>query len=162
MAKDEVSFEQFLTAVEHPYQGFISDLHNYLVDNDYKVKIELKSSGFFASYKHSKTKKSILNLLFRKKGLIARVYGENANKYLEFMDTLPEEMVKSIEKALVCKRLINPNDCNPKCSMGYDFSVNGSRFQKCKNSCFMFDINNKNNLYIMSFIENEIKARSAE
>ena len=32
-------------------------------------------------------------------------------------------MKKEITKASVCKRLINPNDCNPKCAMGYDLKI---------------------------------------
>ena len=158
MAKEEINFEQFLTAVEPPFQEFISSLHKYLTGNDCKTKFELKSSGFFVSYSHNK--KSIINLLFRKKGLIVRIYGENVNKYLDFMNTLPEEMFKAIEKAPKCKRLINPNDCNPKCPMGYDFTIKGKYFQKCRINCFMFDINSENNPYIKLFIENEIITRT--
>ena len=160
MAQKAISFEQFLNTVDSNYQNFIKGLHNDLIDNGCKAKLEEKSSGYFVSYKHTKSKKSIVNFLFRKKGLIIRIYGENANKYPSFLETLPDEMVKSIKKALVCKRLIDPNACNPKCSTGYDFTIGSERFQKCKNGCFMFVINNENNPYIKSFIENEIKERS--
>jgi len=68
-------------------------------------------------------------------------------------------MVKAIDAALVCKRLLDPTACNSKCSAGYDFTVSGKRFQKCKNGCFVFFINNENNSYIKSFVENEMRAR---
>ena len=159
MAKEEVNFEQFLAVVEPPYQNFISELHKNLIDNGCKAKIESKSSGLFVSYTYAKSKKSIVNLLFRKKGLIVRIYGEHANVYNEFMNTLPEEMIKAVEKAPVCKRLIDPDDCTPKCSTGYDFTIGNAHFQKCKYNCFMFAVNDKNNPYIKSFVENELIER---
>ena len=161
MAKDEPGFDKFLASVEPSYQSFIDSLHKYLIDSGCKAKVELKSSGYFVSYSHIKSKRSAVNLLFRKKGLITRVYGENVNKYLEFMDTLPKEMLTAIEKAPACKRMIDPDDCSQKCSMGYSFMINGQRFQKCKYNCFMFYVNEDNNPFIKSFIENEVRERSA-
>lgn len=160
MAKEEIKFNDFLVSVEPDNQDFIRDLHDYLVDNDCKEKIESKSSGYFVTYAHGKTKKSVINLLFRKKGLIIRIYGENVGKYLGFINSLPPDMVKAINKAGVCKRLVNPDACNPRCTTGYDFVINGLRYQKCKNSCFQFDINSKNNPFIRTFCENEVTARA--
>ena len=162
MAKEEIGFDQFLADVDPAYQNFIGGLHQYLIDNGCKAKVELKKSGNFVAYTHGKSKRSVANLLFRKKGLIARIYGEKAGRYLAFMDTLPDEMFFAIQKAPVCKRLINPENCNPKCSMGYDFVTRGAHFQKCKNNCFMFDVNEGNNPYIQAFLENEIRERAAQ
>ena len=160
MAKEVIDFEQFLNTVDPNFEEFTSNLHDYLIDNGCKPKFEQKSSGLFISYKHNKSKKSVANLLFRKKGLMIRIFGEHANKYSDFMNTLPEEMIKSIKKASVCKRLIDPDVCNSRCTMGYDFTIGNERFIKCKNNCFMFLINNENNPYIQSFIENEVTARA--
>jgi hypothetical protein len=77
------------------------------------------------------------------------------------MNTLPEEMIKAIGKSSVCKRMIDPNTCNSRCTMGYDFIIGSKRFQKCKNSSFMFLISDENNPYIKSFIENEVTERTA-
>ena len=161
MAQETISFEQFLNTVNTDYQDFIQDLHVYLTNNECKAKFEQKSSGYFVSYSHAKSKKSIANLLFRKKGMMVRIYGEHASEYVDFLNTLPEDMVQSVEEALVCKRLIDPSACNPKCSMGYDFTIENKRFQKCKNGSFVFFISKANNPYIKSFIEHEIKERTA-
>lgn len=157
--KEEILIEDSTNEVDPSYESFINSLHKYLLENGCKMKIELKSSGYLVSYSHTPSKKVIVNFVFRKKGLIIRIYGDNVNKYLEFMDTLPAGMVKSIAKAPICKRLVNPNDCNPKCSMGYDFTINSDHFQKCKYNCFMFNVNDENNPYIKSFVENEVKER---
>jgi hypothetical protein len=159
MAHEKLNFEQLLEAVDVNYQAFIQDLHNYLMDNGCKVTVEEKKSGFFASYKHGKPKKSIVNLLFRKKALFVRIYGENAGKYLDFLNTLPEEMVRSIENASVCKRLVH-NTCSPTCS-GYDVTIGSERFQKCRYGGFEFLVTNESNPYIKSFVENETKERVA-
>lgn len=161
MGKEEIPFNDFMNAVALEYQDFVKSIHEYLLENGCKSTIELKKTGYFVSYTFNKTKKSIVNFVFRKKGLIIRIYGENAYKYLEFLDTLPNEMVSSIKKAPVCKRLINPNDCNSKCSMGYDFVIKDTHFQKCRYNCFMFDINNENNDYIKTFVEHELREISA-
>ena len=160
MAKEIIDFEQFLSTVDSNYQEFTSNLHHYLINNGCKSKFEQKSSGLFISYKDGKSKKSIANLLFRKKGLMVRIFGENVRKYIDFMSTLPENMIKAIGKSSVCRRMIDPNACNPRCTMGYDFTIGDEHFQKCKNSCFMFLISDENNPYIQTFIENEVTERA--
>jgi len=157
MTQEKPDFEQFLEGVDTKHQSFIQSLHKYLLNNGCKVTVEEKKSGFFASYKHSKSKKSIVNLLFRKEGLLIRVYGENANKYLDFLDTLPQEMVQSIESAPICKRLVH-NTCSPKC-LGYDVKIKGKHFQKCRYGGFEFPVTKKNNPFIKTFIENETSER---
>ena len=159
MAQEKLSFEQFLEATDPGYHSFIQDLHSYLTDNGCKITIEEKKSGPFASYKHTKSKKSIVNLLSRKKGMLVRIYGENANNYLDFLNTLPKEMVQSIESAPICKRLVH-NTCSPKCS-GYDVIIGGKRFQKCRYGGFEFLITDGNSPYIKSFVENEVQERAA-
>jgi len=159
MAQEKISFEQFLDTVKSDFKPFIQELHNYFLDNGCKVEIEEKKSGLLASYKHIKLKKSIINLLFRKNGMLVRIYGENASKYPDFMNTLPNEMVQSIKKAGICKRLVY-NTCSPKCC-GYDFSIGSEHFQKCKFNCFEFLITNENIPYIKSFIENEVRERTS-
>jgi hypothetical protein len=158
MTQEKPGFEQFLKAIDEGSQSFIQDLHNYLTSNDCKVTVEEKKSGLFASYKHVKSKKVIANLLFRKIGPLVRIYGENANKYLDFLNTLPQEMVQAIGSAAICKRLVH-NTCSLKCS-GYDVTIGGERFQKCRYSGFEFPVTKGNNPFIKSFVENELKQRA--
>ena len=148
-------FEDFLSAVPSEYQGFVSKTHEGLTADGYKLKIESKASGLFASYSHPKTKRSVLNLFFRKGGFFARIYADKVNEYAGFLDGLPEAMEKEIAKSGVCKRLVNPADCNPKCVMGYDFHVRDNHYQKCRYSCFQFAVNAESVGIIAAFIENE-------
>jgi len=101
----------------------------------------------------------MLNFLFRKSGLFVRIYADNFSRYTDFLNCLPEKMEKEIAKASVCKRLIDPATCNPKCIMGYDFSIRDNRYQKCRYSCFQFAVNFESVPVLSEFIERERRER---
>ena len=101
----------------------------------------------------------MLNLLFRKKGLLVRIYADNHYKYADFIGSLPEQMQKEIGKASNCKRLLNPEDCSSNCVMGFDFFIGKNHYQKCKYSCFQFAVNDESIPFITKFIENECRER---
>ena len=160
MSKEKITFNQFLEAVASEHQTFIENLHNYLLEQGCKVTFEEKKNGYLASFKYGKPPKSVLNFLFRKHGMLIRIYGENVNKYEDFLNTLPAEMVESIAKSGECKRITN-NTCSPKCT-GYDFMISGSRFQKCRYNCFEFLVSVQKNPYIELFIKHELAERMAK
>jgi hypothetical protein len=159
MVKAEYVFEDFLESVDKDFKDFVGKVHGALLKNDYKPKIESKASGLFISYAHPKTKRSILNFLFRKKGLLVRIYGDNCNKYEDLINRLPENMVKQIDKAGVCKRLVDPQACNSKCALGYGFYIGEKRYQKCRNSSFYFDVDVESAPFLLRMIEGEIAGR---
>jgi len=154
------SFEQFLATVEASNLAFIQDLHSCLTDHGCKAAFEEKKSGMLASYKVGKPLRAVANLLFRKQGMLVRIYGERTGAYHDFLQTLPEDMVQSIADAGICKRLVY-NTCSPKCA-GYDFIIGDERFQKCRYNCFEFLITDESKSYIKSFVEHEMAARAAE
>ena len=94
----------------------------------------------------------------RKTGMKLRIYPEHIQKYQSFLDTFPEKIKKEIKKASVCKRLINPDDCNPKCVMGYTFVLDGEQYQKCRYMAFQPTLSEENNPYIRQFLEKELRA----
>ena len=160
MAKTEYQFADFLADVDDDYKSFVNQVHKMLLDDGYKVKIESKASGFFVAYAHPKTKRSLLNFLFRKKGLLVRIYGDNYGKYADLLNDLPENMVSQIDKAGVCKRFINPENCNSKC-IGYDFYIQENHYQKCRYACFLFAVNAESMPFLLQLIESESKQRFA-
>ena len=159
MAQEKITFEQFIEAVEVDNKPFVQGLHDYMLTNGCKASFEEKKSGYLASYKYGKPPKAVMNFVFRKQGMLTRIYGERIGNYPNFLNTLPEGMVQSIDSAGVCKRLVH-NTCSPKCT-GYDFMIRDKHFQKCRYNCFEFLITDDNNPYIKSFIEHELKERGA-
>jgi len=159
MAQEKINFEQFLEAVDADNRAFAQELHDYMLNNGCKATFEVKATGLLGSYKHTKTKKTVINVLYKKRGLLVRIYGENIGQYPNFLNTLPEEMVQEIDSAGICKRLVN-NGCSPKC-IGYDFTIGDAHFQKCRYNCFEFLVTEESSPYIRTFVENEIEQRTA-
>ena len=89
---------------------------------------------------------------------MARIYTNHIAQYMDFFDTLPDQMVQTIQKAPICKRLLDPSACNPKCSMGYDFMLKGERLQKCRNNAFLFLLSEENRPFVKALLLNEVKA----
>jgi hypothetical protein len=154
----KITFEQFLESVDRHYQPFASDLHNYLIDNGCKATIEEKKKGLFISYKHTKSKKVIANFLLGNGEMRVRIYGENAYNYLDFLNTLPNEMVQSIADAGECMRLVYEK-CSTKCA-GYDVTIYNERYQRCRYGAFEFLVTATSSSFIKSFVENEVVERN--
>lgn len=150
------SFQDFLASVDGENQKFVNDLHDELIELGCKIDVRSAKSGYVVSY--SLNQKTIANYVFRKKGLLARIYAGHIAQYMELLDTLPDSMVCSIRKAPICKRLVDPTACNQKCSMGYDFILKGEHLQKCRNNAFLFLLDETSRPYVKSLLLHEAKA----
>jgi len=159
MAQEKITFDQFLDTVENQNKPFIQDLHDYLLDSGCKVAFEQKKNGMLASFKLGKPPRAVCNFLFRKQGMLVRIYGENTYKYDEFMQTLPEEMVASIAASGDCGRMVS-GTCSTNCK-GYDVTIRGERYQKCRYSAFELLITAESDSFIKAFVEHEISARTS-
>lgn len=153
---EKYTFQDFLACVDEENQKFVSKLHDDLTALGCKINVKSAKSGYVVSY--SLNQKTIANYVFRKKGLIARIYAGHIVQYMEILDTLPDSMVRSIQEAPICKRLVDPLTCNQKCSMGYDFILKGERLQRCRNNAFMFLLDEESRPYLKSLLLNEARA----
>jgi hypothetical protein len=160
MTDQEYMFEDFLANVREEDKNFVNEVHGTLLRDRYKAKIEHKANGFFVSYSHPKTKRVILNFLFRKKGLMIRLYADNCNKYSDVFDRMPKKIVDQIEKARNCKRLIDPEDCSPRCLLGYDFYIGEKHYQKCRGH-FILLVDRESIPTLLELIVSENRERSA-
>lgn len=159
MAKKETDFTLYLNDIDATYADTVIALHELLKQNGYVLKMQESKSGHVVSYVDPKTKKVAVNFVVRKMGPFIRIYGDHAESYQDFFETLPEDFTAAIVKAPNCKRLQNPVDCNSKCAMGYTFTLNGETHKKCRYSCFFFSVSQKSAPYIKTFLENEIRER---
>jgi len=155
-----LNIEDFIITVEPQYQGFALAMHEYLMQEGCKLKITSAKNGYVISYQHGAKKRVVMNFVFRKSGLVARVYGDHATEYLDFLETMPEIMKKAINKAPSCKRFDDPPKCSSKC-IGYVFTLGGATFQKCRYNCFMFEVSDESIPFIREHIEKELQARAA-
>jgi len=154
-----MEFNDFLAEVEPQYRGFAQSMHDYLLKNGNKLKMTSAKNGYVVSYQYGKKKRVLMNFVFRKSGLVARIYGDHVGQYLELLESLPESMKKAVNKAPVCKRFEDPPKCNSKC-VGYVFSFDGAQQQKCRYNCFLFEVNNESIPFIQTMIEKELECRA--
>lgn len=152
------SFSLFLETVDARFQGFVNEINQYLIENGCKCDIKTAKSGFVVSYVLDSTKRTLATFVSRKSGMKLRIYPEHIADYQSFLNSLPTKMKKDIQKSSVCKRLINPDDCNSKCSMGYTFEMNGEEYKKCRYMAFMPTLSEENNPFIKEFLHKELSS----
>ncbi len=153
---EKYTFQDYLSSVDDENKNFVSELHEELTKLGCKIDVKLAKSGYVVTY--SLNKKAVVNFVFRKKGLFARIYANHVLQYMDVLDTLPETMVQTIREAPVCKRLIDPATCNQRCPMGYDIVLKGEHLQKCRNSAFMFVLSEESRPFIKTLLLNEVNA----
>lgn len=149
------NYEEFLE-ITGTSRNFVENINDFLLDHNCKREIKTAKSGFTVSYLFPNAKKTLSTFVCRKKGIKIRIFPQRLNEYMDFLDTLPAGMKKEIAKASVCKRLINPEDCNPKCVMGYDFIMDKAHYQKCRYMAFMPIITEESTPYIIKLLEKEV------
>lgn len=153
---ESYTFPDFLASVTGDNKGFVRGLHDELTRLGCKTEVKLAKSGYVVSY--ILNKRTIANYVFRKKGLMARIYAGHIGQFMHILDTFPEQMVHTIHEAPICKRLVEPTACNQKCPMGYELLIKGERLQRCRNSAFMFFMNEGSRPFVKSLLLSEANA----
>ncbi len=155
-------FEDFLMAVPVEEKGFVVDLDQLFSNHGCKYDIKLAKNGHVVSYYKIRDKKkiTIMNYVFRKTGMKARIYANHVGQYEEILDTLPKQMKADIVKAGDCKRLMDPTQCSPTCQKGYLFMMDGVEYKKCRYNAFFLTLCKENNPYIKTLIEHQLDALS--
>ena len=159
MAKEKGSFKEFLSAVAPEYQSFVEKLNNKLIEQGCDLVIKEAKSGYAASYQLEK--KTVMNWVFRKSGVLARIYGDNAGKYEEIIASLPAEMQKKMTASRDCKRLIEPTACSDTCVKGFVYTLNGDTHKKCCNDGMFFLLTNETAEHIARLVCAEVTVRKS-
>lgn len=157
MAKEKASFKEFLSSIAPEHQEFVEKLNNKLIEQGCNLVIKEAKSGCTASYQLEK--KTVMNWVFRKSGVLARIYGDNASKYEDVIASLPAEMQKKMAASLDCKRLIDPNACSDTCVKVLVYSMNGNTHKKCRNDGMLFLLTDETAEHIAGLACAEVTAR---
>jgi len=119
--------------------------------------IKEAKSGYAASYQLDK--KTVMNWVFRKTGVWARIYGDNASKYENTIASLPADMQKKMTTSRDCKRLIDPTACSDTCVKGFVYALNGDTYKKCRNDGMLFLLTNETAEHIAGLVCAEVNVR---
>ena len=159
MAKEKAAFQEFLSAVAPEHQAFVEKLHNRLMGQGCGLVIKEVKSGYAASYQLEK--KTVMNWVFRKSGVWARIYGDNAGKYEDMLASLPAEMQNKMTASRDCKRLLDPNACSDTCVKGFVYTLPGDTHKKCRNDGMLFLLTNESAEHIAGLVCAEVTARKS-
>lgn len=162
MAKEKIPFEAFVASVGAEHEEFVNSLHEFMIGNNCTCEIKEAASGYVVSYVYKPEKRTVANYVFRKKGPLLRVYADNVIKYMHILESWPASMKATVNKAGPCKRMLNPDDCNSRCVMGFDFIMDGVRQQKCRYGGFMFFLSDETKPHLREMMEQEMLARTTK
>ena len=84
-----------------------------------------------------------------------RIYAQSIGEHSDILSGLPENMKADIKKSGDCKKL-NGLNCSPTCSGGYEFTMDGQEFKKCKNMAFFHSLTEENYDAIKKLIRSEL------
>ena len=157
MAKEKASFYAFLSAVAPEHQAFVEKLHDKLIGQGCDLVIKEAKSGPAASYQIGK--KTVMNWVFRKSGVLARIYGDHAGKYEDTIASLPADMQAKMTDSRDCKRLIDPEACSDTCVKGFVYALNGATYKKCRNDGMFFLLTKETAEHIAGLVCAEVAAR---
>lgn len=150
-----IAFEEFLETVEEQNRHFVSELNVFLEENGCKCGIKTAKSGFVVSYTRGDNKKTLLNFVMRKSGTQARIYAAHSGEYGDFLNTLPKKVKSKAVQAPDCRKLLGTGD-DHNCSGGYEFTIDGETYRKCRNNAFLIPLSEENNPFIRGFLEKEL------
>jgi hypothetical protein len=159
MPKTTIPFSAFVEAAGPEHADFIHALHDYMTEQDCKMELKEAANGYVVSYVHKPSNRTAANYVFRKKGPMMRIYADNVPSYIEILADWPASMKDAVKKAGPCKRLLNPEDCNSRCPMGYDFVLDGQQQQKCRYGGFMFFLDDETKPHLRNMMEREMQER---
>lgn len=157
MAKE--TFKEFLLTVAPEHRTFVEKLNNKLIEQGCSLVIKEAKSGYTASYQLEK--KTVMNWVFRKSGVLARIYGDNAGEYEDIIASLPADMQQKMTASRDCKRLIDPNACSDTCVKGFIYALNGGKYKKCRNDGMFFLMTNETAEYIAELVCAEVTVRKS-
>ena len=159
MPKTTIPFSAFTEAAGSEHADFIHALHDYMTEHDCTTEIKEAASGYVVSYTHKPSKRTVANYVFRKDGLVIRIYADHVAAYVKLLENLPDCMKDTMKKSGTCKRFVNPEACNARCLKGFDYILDGERRQPCRYAGFMFLLDDETKPYVREIMEGEMQAR---
>jgi len=162
MPKAKYQLDDFLTLVDNDHKGFVLTVHEMLMQEGYKLKVQAtKLYGLHISYSQPKIKvvKGIIVYFLLNDGkLMMRINADNYTKYSDILNRLPENILNQMDKSDNCIKMIDPQKCWQGC-MGYDFHIGDKHYQKCLINCFLLRVDSESFPFLLELIKSEAKER---
>lgn len=161
MEKAKATYEDFLRDVSPAQRPDVDQIHALLRGAGCDTRVEPAKSGYVVSFVTPEGK-TLANFIFRKKGVVIRVYGDHVGAYESLLSEMPADMQKGIAGASICRRLHDPSKCNARCPMGNIFTLAGETHKKCRYNNFLFLLGPETTPHVEEMLRREWSAREAE
>jgi len=133
-------------------------LHEVAVD---VAKQKIRMGGFMrndwaCTYTDNKSKKVLMTLHVNQSSFSAKLNLQYIGQYISLVNEMPDDI-----KDAIIGTGWDCGSCNPKCSGGFAFELNGKAYNKCHCGSFMFnDINDENIVFCKQLLIKEIELRN--
>ncbi|MCL2188304.1 MAG: hypothetical protein FWC16_04480 [Defluviitaleaceae bacterium] len=148
------TFDNFLTALDTMQGECAAALHPILADNTKVIisKASLMRNEWICDYKLKQNKKMLAKLKSTQDILSVKLNLHNINQYMHKVKAMPEKIQHAIRThGFEC------GGCNPKCSGGFAFEMNGANYNKCHCGSFVFtDVKTEDIAYFKQLISLEL------
>lgn len=161
MDQPKPGYDTFLLDVPPMQMPYVQQINALLLQNGCTVRVEPAKSGYVVSYDHAGSKRVLANFIFRKKGVMIRIYADHVVGYQEILAEMPPALRAAVSKAPICRRLHDPAKCNARCPMGNVFTLDGVEHKKCRYNNFIILVDEAGYPAIQALIEKEAAARKA-
>lgn len=151
-----IQFEDFLNILNSTEVHLALAINDLYISGGCKRDIKESASGFTVSYLSGTTKKTLANFICRKTGLKIRITPQKPFDCADLICNLPDNMKKDMVRGNTCKRLLGENVCNPRCLMGYTFTIDDELYNKCRSMAFLFSVTDENLHHILAFIKKSL------
>lgn len=161
MEKAPLTYETFLLDVSPLQRPFVDQIHALFTKGGCGVEVAQAKSSYVVSYQYELKRHVVANFIFRKSGVVIRVYGDHVGEYQALLADFPEAVKAKIVKAGPCRRMLDPTKCNSRCPMGNVFTLDGVEHKKCRYNNFLIPVTEENTPHILRLLQAEMNARTA-
>jgi len=151
----KLTIDSIYNILDEVQRGYADTLHKS-VENVTKLSIrkgQLMRNDWTCTYTNKKTKKVLMSLQVSQDKLSAKLNLQNINQYIPVVAEMPEKIQNVIVSGgWEC------GSCNPRCSGGFAFEIDGKAYNKCHCGSFVFgDFSSEDIPFYQRLIEIEMK-----
>ena len=131
----KLTIDTLFNALSEAQREHAAALHK-IVENDTKYNIrkgQLMRNEWTSTYTTTKGKKVLMSLQVSQDNLSVKLNLNSLNQYISILKDMPEKFSNSItDSGWEC------GGCNPRCSGGFAFELDGNSYNKCHCGSFVF------------------------
>jgi hypothetical protein len=133
----KLTIDTLYNALDEAQRDLAAGLHN-LVENDTKYSIrkgQLMRNEWTSTYTTKKSKKVLMSLQVNQDKLSVKLNLNHINQYISIIKDMPE-----IISNVITTGGWECSGCNPRCSGGFAFEIDGNSYNKCHCGSFVFSV----------------------